>query len=916
MSVYTALESVGIQREWKQRNEHRGQSVLAEFGQIFKYWGKARKSDQQTGDEYHLLPYHCLDVASVAALWWDSSPALRHLFADQSGLEERKVRAWVLFFIALHDLGKFDIRFQGKAKDVWLLLNPEYTQERLPLTSDCSGFDHGATGFYWLIKDFEPEQEGDGFGFDEPAEHPFQHWFPWLKAVCGHHGTLRDEHDVRYGCSSWIENPNLMQQDKTARQQWIEVLAELFLKREGLSLTDAPPDANPLLAGFCSVSDWLGSMVTDTSFVFRSTPCIDLSELKLYFEQRYHKDAAQALTYSGVIGNLKTGADIQKLLDKGYLPRQLQVLVEALPNESGLTLVEAPTGSGKTETALAYAWRLLESNLADSIIFALPTQATANAMLERMEKLAPVLFDQPNLVLAHGNSRFNERFQLIREQGTNLQGENAWNQCCEWIGQSRKRVFLGQIGVCTIDQVLVSVLPLRHRFVRGFGVGRSVLIVDEVHAYDRYMYGLLEEVLKDQARMGNSAILLSATLPAQHKQLLLNSYAPDAPDLSDADPANAPYPLVSWVSGTKSKRFDLKNQPQQLPPAFSVQLKPRYSKEAAPDAALLIELVAAASEGAQVCLICNRVDVAQQAYKTLQSMVPESIELQLFHARFTLLDRRDKEEKALASFGKNMDRSIGRILVATQVVEQSLDVDFDWLVTQICPVDLLFQRLGRLHRHPSNIRPQGFESPVATVLLPEEEGFGVLGRIYSHTRVMWRTQKKIEEQSAEPLQFPDAYRHWIESIYRDEPDEREPAWVTEGMEDFERDKFTSLLKAKQMVRWAEQVSLCDNDSNERAVTRDGARSLTLIPYVETSAGRQLLDGASIYEKLDDYRKQEALALNQVSVPESWKSWLGEPDQYQRYWLEGKPQDDGVLIPIGKGSLFYSKERGMERSIPR
>src|SRR5690606_27841582 len=146
---------------------------------------------------------------------------------------------------------------------------------------------------------------------------------------------------------------------------------------------------------------------------------------------------------------------------------------------------------------------------------------------------------------------------------------------------------------------------------------------------------------------------------------------------------------------------------RSLPSTFSVQLKPRYSKEADPDLALLDDLVAAACKGAQVCLICNRVDVAQQAYKTLQSMVPESIELQLFHARFTLLDRRSKEERALASFGKNKNRNIGRILVATQVVEQSLDVDFDWLVTQICPVDLLFQRLGRLHRHSTNSRPPG-----------------------------------------------------------------------------------------------------------------------------------------------------------------------------------------------------------------
>ena len=883
---------------------------------IFNYWGKAHQSDEPGGEPYHLLPYHCLDVTSVAAYWWDHSPALRHLFCANQSCSEEELRAWLLFFIALHDLGKFDIRFQCKAQNVWLALNPQDKTQRLPVIAECRGYDHGAAGLFWFIHDHEVASPDDGFGFSSPAPHPYQSWFSWLEAVCGHHGTIRSHAEVQAGSYQLLAAPAIIHRDKVARQQWLEVLAKLFLAPAGIALSNIPPQCSPLLAGFCSVADWLGSMVTEDTFQFRVEPCAEGDGLEAYYQQRYAQDAKKAVTRAGLLGKAKPNASIETLLSAGQCPRQLQVLVDELPIAAGLTLIEAPTGAGKTETALAYAWKLIEQNLADSIIFTLPTQATANAMLERMEKLAPLIFSNPNLVLAHGNARFNEQFQAIRHNGKNLQGENAWSQCCDWISQSRKRVFLGQIGVCTIDQVLISVLPLRHRFVRGFGVGRSVLIVDEVHAYDRYMYGLLEGVLQDQAKVGSPVILLSATLPELQKQLLLESYAPSA-DVTSVNQSHLnlpPYPLISWVSGVQVQCFDLTQQTQHLPPTFSVRIQPRYTTEATPDSDVLKSLIAAAQQGAQVCLICNRVDVAQHAYNALQTMASEDIELQLFHARFSLTDRKTKEAQALSSFGVQGERSIGRILVATQVVEQSLDIDFDWLVTQLCPVDLLFQRLGRLHRHSRTHRPEGFKAPAATVLLPSEEGFGVLGKIYSHTRVMWRTQRAIEALGEDELHFPAAYRAWIEPIYSEEPDDDEPGWVREGMETFEQDVFTQQLKARQMKRWAEQASLMDNDTNARAVTREGAQSITLVPYVQTAAGRLLLDGESIFEQLGEYQQQEALALNQVNVPESWRKSLDtEPDDYQRYWIVGVEMKDGWRD--ASSNFYYSRDAGMALATP-
>lgn len=216
---------------------------------------------------------------------------------------------------------------------------------------------------------------------------------------------------------------------------------------------------------------------------------------------------------------------------------------------------------------MAYAWCLLDKGLADSIIFALPTQATANAMLKRLETCAPLIFnDQTNLVLAHGKAAFNEDFWHLKSsyrQRTEQGKEEARVQCAECLSSSRKRVFLGQIGVCTVDQVLISVLPVRHKFVRGFGLGKSILIVDEVHAYDSYMYGLLEEVLKQQHVAGGSALLFSATLPHHQREALSKTWGGS---LSCQE--KSPYPLVTHVG--KRGRITPFELPESEMPEFTI----------------------------------------------------------------------------------------------------------------------------------------------------------------------------------------------------------------------------------------------------------------------------------------------------------------------------------------------------------
>jgi CRISPR-associated endonuclease/helicase Cas3 len=874
----------------------------------YKYWGKAEKE----GDNYHLLVYHCLDVAAVIAQWWVQSPTIRRSFCVSCrDLTEEQIRAWVLFFAALHDYGKFDVRFQLRSKRAWRLLYPATDNYKtFPPEYECRHYYHGEAGLFWFMRDqpsisgLDPSDPNIGLSFlddpDPPVSERWLAWKTWLEMVTGHHGHIKlaeyvSDMTLPPTCDSQLANV-----DRQARKDWLVATEQIFLSPVGLSLQKNPPPVSSLLAGFCSVSDWLGSRCDDQYFSHHQQP----ENLETYFEERFNNDARRILDFAGVISRPHVYVGINELLDHDHKPRSVQTLVDDLSVESGLTIVEAPTGSGKTEAALSYAWRLVAAGLADSIVFALPTQATANAMLERVELLANKLFDEhPNVLLAHGSARFNKAFAVMKHAA--LEGyekEDGWVQCSEWLAESRKRVFLGQIGVCTVDQTLISVLPVRHRFVRGFGLGRSVLIIDEVHAYDAYMYGLLEEVLRQQKMSGGSAILLSATLPERQRWQLCAAWSATV----EQQGTKAPYPLVTWTSGDTTIPFIL--DPEQRPDDIAVRVEPVLVSEMKPDAALMRRIIAAAEAGAQVAIICNLVDVAQGLARELRRMT--SVAVDLFHARYCYSHRREKELDAIKRFGPNGERLAGRIMVATQVIEQSLDLDFDWLITQLCPVDLLFQRMGRLHRHARPKRPTGFEAPLCTVLLPETDDYGSHGLIYANTRVLWRTATLLASAPKGEIVFPEAYRTWIESCYCEDAWGSEPETVENGYEKFKSEiEEIQKYKARYMIDTA-MNPFTDTDERVMAVTRDGEMNLIVVPFCWTPQGKMLMDG-NVLELQEEYGRLESLALNSVGVPKSWRHYFDDTEE-GRCWLE-MDQDGEGFRGHSKGMVFhYHKDIGLEK----
>lgn len=854
------------------------------------YWGKALP-EVQLGPLYHPFSYHSLDVVAVGLRWWEDSPSLRRAVLGSGG--EDQTRAWVSFFLALHDLGKLDQRFQKKAPHVVESVAPERLELIAKIPASHSRYDHGPEGFCWALAELPsyldvPEDD------EETLDRYFTVWRGWLAAVTGHHGVLPRRADPP---NAVVIPPSLRRIDRDARREWVRTLEAMFLAPVGLSLRDVPPLMPDLLAGFCSVADWLGS---NTDYF----PYVGDADLELGAYLASRADPARAiLRDSGLVTRALPIGGMQAVFPERQ-PRQVQTLVDALPRGQGLTLIEAPTGSGKTEAALAYAAHLLAEGLADSIVFALPTQATANAMLSRLEAVAARLFPGAgaNIVLAHGKARYNPDFISLKEAarpGTVQSAGEALVQCARWLSQSRKRAFLGQIGVCTIDQVLLGVLPVRHNFVRRFGVGRSVLIVDEVHAYDSYMYGLLEDVLRRQRLAGGSAVLLSATLPYPQRRQLCQAWEPSVNLERDAV-----YPLVTHVSVCGDiSRFQL--EPQSYPPSRTVAVDLVRSPAARPDESLCAQILEAAKAGARVAVICNLVDHAQGLARRLRTQSPD-VPVDLFHARFRFCDRQQREMDVLSEYGPSRPNGPGgRVLVATQVVEQSLDLDFDWMVTQLCPADLLFQRLGRLHRHGRN-RPEGFADPRVTVLVPEEGDFGTHALIYGNVPVLWRTMVLLE--GVDQIEFPAAYRDWIEKVYDEGGWEFEPDEIVEAGRVWYGTQMSARHDAMQLVLVNEDIgTFSDEESRIQFLTRDGEMSLTVLPIEESGA---LLGGAHLND-LGEWEQQEAINQCSVSVPNSWRRYLpAAEDGLIR--LQMRNHNGVWMADAGGVRVMYTKEYGLER----
>lgn len=584
------------------------------------------------------------------------------------------------------------------------------------------------------------------------------------------------------------------------------------------------------IAGLTTVADWIGSSshFEDPNVLWQS-----------YIQQ--------ALDNAGFVPpKLKTGLTFTDIFSYCKFPHNVQQKLYENIIGPGVYIMEAPMGVGKTEAALYAAYSAMCAGKATGIYFALPTQLTSDKIHERVNNfLRKILESRHEAFLLHSLA------WLKKEIGEEGAPGGSWFE----VG---KRGILAPFAVGTIDQALMAVMNVKHGFVRTFGLAGKVVILDEVHSYDAYTGTILDQLVKALKELHCTIIILSATLTQERRKSLLS--------LENNVLVENSYPLITSCPKESSSQEII------VAPLQNNQITLNLLNE---DAAVMDEALLRVEQGQQVLWIENTVDEAQHIYKILASKDIKNIEYGLLHSRFLKIDREKNEEYWVKLYGKDNNgarKQRGRILVGTQVLEQSLDIDADFLVTCFCPTDMLLQRLGRLWRHADTdtVRPKKAMRE-AWILAPKlSDAIDDYKRYFDKTANVYSPYVLIRSlevwQDRPSIILPKDIRSLIEATYK----ERDETINTIG-----RLKYDLQTKREDMARFAlNSISkgtqtVSDNKASTRYSEQDNVEVLLIRSYRhnEDKSGTyvMLLNGEEIYlprntKKLSKQEWREIAAL--------------------------------------------------------
>ena len=724
-------------------------------------WGKASEG------RFHHLAHHCADVAACFEALC-AQPVIRSRMerAAQRTLTPVDIaRLGVLTF--LHDAGKLHPGFQARA---W------------------------TDGSKSLIKVGHLDAGAAIFGnCEEPKLGEFLHlealndWginFHVLLSILAHHGRPFDPSgNACIAERHWKSSPDY---NPVPHAETIGKAAERWFPDAFQSSEDHVPSTPPfqhLLCGLVTLADWLGS--TETLF-----PYVDLFDPNYISAARV--GAKQALARVGLdaekLRAAVTGRSGFASLTGGFTPRPAQATVGETDLEAQLLILEAETGAGKTEAALWRFVQLLEAGAVDSLYFALPTRAAARQIHGRVCRAMANVFgtSAPEPILSipgylKAGQAEGQALPGWRVRWDDDDGREEQNLISRWAAESSRKFLASTVAVGTVDQAMLAGLQVRHAHLRAAALSRSLLVIDEVHASDRYMSEVQGHLLKNHRTLGGYAMLMSATLGSSARQKWFDRSKLQQP-MTLGDAITQPYPAV-WTSGSAkgSTAADEENRKRIVMTACDAW-------DAETTAVLAGD---AAGKGARVLVIRNTVSAAQEVFQAIRESGAGDLLWQvaghaaLHHSRFAAEDRNllDIEvERALPPTASARPEG-GVIVIGTQTLEQSLDIDADFLITDLSPADVLLQRIGRLHRH-SLARPAGFETPQCIVLCPErgldhltkpafENGIGgfsgadrVIGGVYTNLHACELTRRLIAEHPEWII--PDMNRLLVESATHDE----------------------------------------------------------------------------------------------------------------------------------------------------
>ncbi|KAB2888799.1 MAG: CRISPR-associated helicase Cas3' [Desulfobulbaceae bacterium] len=820
---------------------------------------------------------HMVNVGCVAKCIAETVPGLLQRFNLSTNV--------VGSLAALHDLGKISPGFQRKC-EAWLENNNLLIIARNGCWDTGTEPDHGKAS-HAAIQDFLVQQ-GSARSIAK-----------YVAAALGaHHGRLK-----------YLPNDRGIRPDKliidthsgidwnAERLQNAQRIWEYFQSEICIDALSGESPAIWWLAGLTSVADWIGS---DERFF---SPELGTENEDVATIARHALDTIGLTTPV-----LKTGLSFKEIF--GFPPNDMQTRTQATIIGPGVYVIEAPMGMGKTEAALGAAYQLMAAGKARGIYFALPTQATSNRIHLRMNTfLERILSDSGWSRLIHGNSWLMQEGQDFRPASNGRQErptEDARNGR-DWFA-SAKRALLSAFGVGTVDQALLGAVAAKHFFVRHFALAGKVVILDEVHSYDIYTGTLIDKLISTLEGLGCTVIILSATLTGKRRGQIVSTHANEIGEVQ-------PYPLISGrTEGTTIN-------PVAATPPTSRKIEVIFKDtESAIEEAIMV-----ARKGGAVLWICNTVGAAQKQFQQLKELITGEFPLGLLHSRFPYWRREALEKEWMERFGKDGETRCGSILVSTQVVEQSVDLDADLLITELAPTDMLLQRLGRLWRHERGKRP--VDAPRICIIEEEKpleelrqmspkaiiNALGGKARVYAPF-VLLRSLEVWQAQT-EGVTIPSQIRQLIELTYEDR--EEEPvAWSQLYNEWYGTDSAKRIKAQMSSNIW--QPPLDDQEGAQTRLNELQTVSMVLCRNM-TKQDAHFIDATQAKLDGEEFRFATAKAVhrNLVKVPlhhfERVEPCLELVDYIYETQCIGIVGNDGRVSVKGVKEgirLFYSDEMGL------
>ena len=872
----SVLSIVAGADQWREQRSEQANSL----------WAKSGEGAQ--GGPYLRLPQHLIDTACVAEWLWNHwvSGSLKQTLSKRWRLNAEQVRRLYCFLAGTHDVGKATVSFQlqvAPRPGGELLLAP-LRDAGLPLDwppgeGPARKFPHGMASALllrlWLA----------GQGMDRMQRVAVS------SVVDAHHGFPSDPKVLAIFAEAITDRSTPFDEIAT---ELFDSMAELTNVKEVLEELDCQPvpvaDALQLMTGLVIMADWIAS--NEQAFPYDA----------LYQQEHRLAEAVAFIQLPAPWAPLAPAGDAAELYQQtfawseGVTPRPVQsAAVAAAQSASGplLMIIEAPTGEGKTEAGLAAAHILGEKSSAQGVFFAAPTMSTANGLFDRTVQWARRSSRQgevASMYLAHSKNRLVKTFEAMRFAGINEDGSDTEHQqragsvvATQWLSGS-KTGLLSDFVVGTIDQVLMMALQARFSMLRHVGLAGKIIIIDEVHAYDAYMSQYLYRALEWLSRYGVSVILMSATLPPEQRKRLAAAYASQI--IGEVDDAVAQlesdaYPLISVVDADGVRTTEVPQRPTDA----EMQLT-RIDDSLSTLSTTVQEQL---SDGGIGLVICNTVARAQEAYRELAGHFPGEVELH--HAAFIAAHRSEKEDILRGALGPTARRGELRpwrkIVVATQVAEQSLDIDADMLITDIAPIDLVIQRAGRVHRHrrPDSDRPQRLHTP--KIFVRGIEVWDPVPQFNGGAKAIYGEKLLLATLAHLPGVFrrPDDVPRLVQEVYSPQPAIPEPwseAWEAACAEDIALRnraesragtfRFPSPAEAESLSNLFEHqhqaVDTAGGEGDGNSQVRDGEFAVEVIAITSTEYGYTPLGGdVEVTEGMDvPWPVARQLAANTVRLP--------------------------------------------------